>query len=414
MVDAIITGGLTLANSGNHFLDVLAFTPMGIPAFPTAAGQVLLTASSEKGPIPVYSPLISFLTSTPPFGLGRPLNTGANGVFLFGYDWRDGINVQATALSAFVDSVLRATGAPKVVLLTHSLGGPIARAYYLSSTTNAAKVDQVISIAGGFNGVPFPLKILAMGDEWVDTFSFLFWELSIDEWETQSLAQNWPTAYFQQPNSDLWFFDHGATTASGATIDRRYIRELRTTQAMPSTTVASHQSWVARNHNAALMSAAASFFAPLPTQMGDFVNGTGDIFHHRIFSRGHRTVVGVQLTEDADIGGKYSRKQAIQGDGDKTVPYHGHLGKTALSDDRTYVLVNGAPNAGDVRHLPLANNSNTFSLLSGMLDGTLCTQPQAAELGLGFLSHKDVVEDHTQTLVDGDTEYEQLPSDRIP
>jgi pimeloyl-ACP methyl ester carboxylesterase len=49
-------------------------------------------------------------------------------VWAFGYDWRQSNAVHAARLSAFIDSVLEAEGATSAILVTHSMGGLVARA----------------------------------------------------------------------------------------------------------------------------------------------------------------------------------------------------------------------------------------------------------------------------------------------
>ncbi len=56
------------------------------------------------------------------------------------------IGASAGQLSAFVDQVLAATGAPKVDLVGHSQGGMMPR-FYINSLGGAAKVDKLVALA---------------------------------------------------------------------------------------------------------------------------------------------------------------------------------------------------------------------------------------------------------------------------
>ena len=161
-------------------------------------------------------------------------------MYLFNLDWRDNNRTQAARLNTFIDMVLgrpdvMAAGITKVVVIAHSYGGPVARSYYLNPANGAqSKVDQVMSFGGGFSGVVVPLRVLEAGDTWNKGYGFGPLSVGVAAWETKALAQNWPTAYFQLPNSQSWFLDHGLTLLNGLgtpTIkpaNRAYIRDFRT------------------------------------------------------------------------------------------------------------------------------------------------------------------------------------------
>jgi hypothetical protein len=258
-VDYLIAGALLGGNQGNHYLDAIAFNIGGTATHPEIVpGTVFYDV--DKGPLGienVYKPLIDFLTRPRPGWAGRPLcnglnpptpttgtelcfdvssgvngpvMSGRNAVYLFNLDWRESIPTQEARLRVFVDTVLTRTDvtAKKVVLITHSYGGPVARGYYLNPANGAqAKVDQVISIGGGFQGVVKLLDVIERGT--TDPWGIKLGTLSggIAEWETKALFENWPTSYFQMPNSEDWFFDHG-TAIGGKVVNRSYIRDLRT------------------------------------------------------------------------------------------------------------------------------------------------------------------------------------------
>ena len=380
------------ANRGNHYFDVLKYDDHGHNTVfaQIGSGTVLQQVNLAPGGIlnqPIYKPLLDFLTGAPPNGLGRPLNSGANGLYLFPYDWRADLPDQAARLEAFVDTVLsrpevQAAHVQKVVLLTHSLGGPISRAYYLSSPS---KVDQVISIAGGFGGVILPLKILTMGDTWGFGIGFGALTVGFTEWETQALAQNWGTAYFQLPSSDLWFSDDGAI------FDRSYIRDER--QPLPHSHQAS-MSWIQLHNNATLTTRAESFFTSTSPSLDDFRAGTGSIPHHRIISKGRMdTVVAIRIYTGTSDACQFAmqtglpvnpaecvpitRYEPIHGDGDSTVPYHGLLGTIAPSEDRIYVL----DNVNDhVEHFALTTRPEVHNLIASLLDGSVTNQTQVAAI----------------------------------
>ena len=385
-------------NRGNHYLDVLAFDDSGANTlFPNIQrGSVIRTLSLGPAGVPsmdFYEPLFHYLIDT----LGRPLNSGANGLYPYLYDWRGDMPDQAAGLGSFIDQVLTSTGAPKVVVITHSLGGPVARSYYLSSPANAAKVDQVISIGGGFAGVTKPVKILAMGDTWGFGWGYGPLTAGLAEWEIEALAQNWGTAYFQAPNSEGWFADD---VSRGGSYDRRYVADERLLGSPPGSSYSAHMNWIEDTYNGSIAGRADAFFQGLNPDVGNFGSGTGPVYHQRLFSLGVDTDGGPRLFSAPSALCAWAAatlnpialvecvpvtwREPLIADGDGTVTYHGMLGLTDPRDDRTYVVRN-------VEHLDLAKSHSAHLLIGEMLAGATCSQPLGGA-NHGFSSHLQVEE----------------------
>ncbi len=428
----------------NHYLDVLRFDSNGhntlLPNKWIQPGTVLSQVSipdvkTNGDPITiltdVYKPLIDFITTG--LGLQRPLcqtatgvctgpggvpvASGSNGLYLFPYDWRGSLADESARLSTYVDAVLnrpdvKAAGITKVVLISHSYGGPISRAYYMEGS-NAAKVDQLISMGGGFGGVPLVDKILEMGDTW-GFGGRLAGPLTygLADWEIKELAQNWPTSYTQSPNSEDWFADD---TTQGGTFNRSYIRDFRSSvpgfPGVPGElhSYASSSTWLRNNHNYTVSTDTAFYFNSHPW-LGNFKYGTQGVYHQRIVSKGLPTVGGVRIFNApsaacnaalAELADSPSVPRAIAAtavataecpvdvtwrvpyniDGDGTVPYHGAVGTVAKGDDHVYVI-------DGVVHLDIPKNNQVHNLLRNMLQGLVCSQSQAP----GFESQATAVE----------------------
>jgi pimeloyl-ACP methyl ester carboxylesterase len=392
------------ANRGNHYLDVLQYDSNGYnTVYPQiGAGTILEQAnlSSLGWPNePIYDLLINFLTSDPN-GPGRPLNQGHNGLYLFPYDWRADLPDQVQQLSDFVENqVLNRSdvSAQQVVLLSHSLGGLVGRAYYLSSPD---RVAQMISVSGGFGGILLPLKILTMGDIWGFGFEIGSLRVGFAEWETEALGQNWGTAYYQLPNSDQWFSDDKSRIGPEGR-DRSYIRDETDSSAIVHiNNYGDSVRWIQLHHNALVTDRAETFYANLPTIMGDFSRGTGNIPHHRLFSRGVMTTVNaIRIYTTPAEAAKFAiatgastsvaavapviQYEVVTGDGDGTVPYHGLLGNIALDEQKVYVFND------NVDHISIIRNSGIHLLIKALLDGTVTNQPQAHALDSRFLSPND-------------------------
>lgn len=66
-------------------------------------------------------------------------------VFALDYGWSNSIKRSARTLGVFVDGVLQATGAEKVAIVGHSLGGVIPRAY-MRAEGGAGKVSELVTL----------------------------------------------------------------------------------------------------------------------------------------------------------------------------------------------------------------------------------------------------------------------------
>ncbi|MFH8933793.1 esterase/lipase family protein [Streptomyces griseosporeus] len=67
------------------------------------------------------------------------------------YDWRQSNVTTAQQLSAEIDRLLTATGAAKVDIVSHSMGGLSSR-YYLKNLDGTARVDAWVSLGGPNHG----------------------------------------------------------------------------------------------------------------------------------------------------------------------------------------------------------------------------------------------------------------------
>lgn len=124
-------------------------------ATPTATGpqDPLITVHGWLGVVNVWQPLINRL-STEGYVQGEDL-------FQFDYDWGQSNITTAQELAAFVDQVLAQTGADRVDIVSHSMGG-ISSRWCIKFDGCEGKVDQWISYAGANQG-----SFLAAGCAWL-------------------------------------------------------------------------------------------------------------------------------------------------------------------------------------------------------------------------------------------------------
>ena len=124
-------------------------------------------------------------------------------LFVFPYDWRLDIkeSVDApytsavTSLKSKIDDVLSKTGAKKVDIVAHSMGGLLTK-YYLSHY-GASKVDKFIDVATPHLGSPESSLILLFGD---DVNIRLFGFSILNKSEVKKISQNMPSVYELLPS----------------------------------------------------------------------------------------------------------------------------------------------------------------------------------------------------------------------
>ncbi|MDR3577949.1 MAG: alpha/beta fold hydrolase [Anaerolineaceae bacterium] len=130
------------------------------------------------------------------------LNSDDYPIYTFPYDWRLSLENNAKLLDIRVEEIRNVTGAKKVILLGHSMGGLVAR-QYISAKSWASKVDKVISVGSPYWGAPQAADVMREGKtgiKFVDYFSKLLGKTITD------MVRNSPgsmellpsRAYFQQ------------------------------------------------------------------------------------------------------------------------------------------------------------------------------------------------------------------------
>jgi pimeloyl-ACP methyl ester carboxylesterase len=135
-------------------VDVIAANPV-MAAIAQSAQQTVEVHYAQRGWPTVartyYGDLLLLLETT--FNIGTPLlTTLSNPVHAFGYDWRLSNAINATKLSAKIDEVLAVhEDSNNVILVTHSMGGLVARAACLDETVQT-KVRGVIHVAQPITG----------------------------------------------------------------------------------------------------------------------------------------------------------------------------------------------------------------------------------------------------------------------
>jgi len=130
---------------------------------------------------------------------------GYENVFFFGYDWRLDNLENADKLAAYIDTVLEKTGAKKVNIVAHSMGGLLTSGY-LSKYKAEGKINQVVTCGTPFSGAQNAVNTLRGGAEVFDPYGMgdfasallpvsasmpsLYELMPLSGWQTLSLVEN--------------------------------------------------------------------------------------------------------------------------------------------------------------------------------------------------------------------------------
>lgn len=115
-------------------------------------------------------------------------------VVYYGWDWRKSPLAAVSGLDAKVDDLLERTKADEVVLMAHSMGGLVARAYV---DENPAKVDRVVTLGTPYLGAPKIWLALSQGRtdphfNWLDDI--------VRDRELSLFARTSPGTFFAYPS----------------------------------------------------------------------------------------------------------------------------------------------------------------------------------------------------------------------
>jgi pimeloyl-ACP methyl ester carboxylesterase len=221
-------------------------------------------------------------------------------VYPFGYDWRLDLKDTANNLDTFIDQVIATTGANKVDIVDHSLGGLLAR-YYVTSI-GANKVGQVISLGTPFLGAPKSLLALRWG-------SSGFWDSDligigpVYPPRVEEISQNAPAFYQILPTARYFDVNGGGYFR----VDGQ-LKDLNQTRFLINT-----------DHNADLAIDAENFHS---NAMDDWGNYPLDVNFTLILGSGELNTPG-ELHEHTIInwqGFEFVIRDIIYTDGDGTVP----------------------------------------------------------------------------------------------
>lgn len=175
----------------DDYFDILKLKPDG----QTVEAPLVLNETMYDGS---YGQVIPFFEQN-----GYKLNQE---LFVFNYDWRKDLRLTSSSLDAKINSILTLTGASKVDIVAHSMGGLVAREY-IRDSQQAQKVNKLIQLGTPHLGsVKF---IKAINEGICLKFDIKIGCLSIAPSEVKDVLQNMPGGYTLLPSAIYYqFYDN--------------------------------------------------------------------------------------------------------------------------------------------------------------------------------------------------------------
>ena len=140
------------------------------------------------------------------------------------YNSINGVNAGANTLKSKVDALLQKTGKSKVDIVTHSMGGLVAR-YYMKVKGGASKVDQIVNVATPHKGTAWAYAALGQagkdmrpGSSVINKIKGYYPGLNLYSWCDEIVIPYWSAKVGNSKNIGCW--EHIATTWSSNVISK--------------------------------------------------------------------------------------------------------------------------------------------------------------------------------------------------
>ncbi len=361
-------------------------TPALLPVdYRIAVGKILAGTDPSLSPLDFYGNMMYYLQrkgydfrpndgthmSGGLIGLATPKIPS---LFAFPYDWRLDNATHFTALDSRIDEALKQNpNAKKVILLAHSMGGYIARAYILSSAERAAKVDSLITMGAPYWGAPKPYYGAVSG--------YTFGNKTVRQELMKILIQNFPAAYQLMPNYPF-IKDANANDRRLTLKESSRIRYKGFTDVTPTINISKDKYEETADNiwslNTGLVKLAEDFNRPFGSRDNPRDNPTplpAGVKHYVIIGTGVQTLMFFRMRNArvpperfVELDGRKVVLEPIFGNGDGTVPLHGSRIRTAT---RTYYipyLERWGPDNSSA-HGDLPANTTVQKIVGEIIDG---------------------------------------------
>ncbi len=194
--EVIWLNGTQAALPGNDdYFDALRMLPNGKDS------QAHITPTGKA--LSVYDPTINYLIEQG-YVLGDDL-------FVYGYDWRKDLTETSNDFNLYLTAILQQKSTSKADIITHSMGGLVARKY-IENPDSASKVNKLVTVAPPFLGSIESLKNLVYGGcltrPQLENSLFC---IGIPNSEVRDVYQNWISGYQLLPSKKYYDFYNGST-----------------------------------------------------------------------------------------------------------------------------------------------------------------------------------------------------------
>jgi|GEM_PF-1238707 len=281
-------------------------------------------------------------------------------LFLFPYDWRYGVSgvypdgkTNSQLLAEKIAQIRRQTGADKVDVIAHSLGGLIVKKYVMDSTD--PKIDKLVFVGVPNLGSPLADKALLMGHG--------FNILGLLSEEIKKLSLNMPLAYDLLPSQDYY------------NVKGSYIETVSANYLQPETKNLNQEETIAYLENKGLNSAAINNATNLHTDDFDSYDvRQKSIDVYNITGCKSGTIQGVKDQQRADGTSALYPLGEFNESGDNTVPFESADSIKADDNKKFYAIKanhGSMPSQDGIRQkivniltgsqLPVGNNIITYA-----------------------------------------------------
>lgn len=260
----------------------------------TGRDGLVATAAKQN----VYQSTIDFLDQI-----------AANRWAAYTYDWRRAVPVSVDGLDAAIDQLLADTGAKRVVLMAHSMGGLVSRAY-IGDAGHADKVTRFVTLGTPYWGAPKSHFALLEGDTDTPGSPMIDLDMFTSARDLQRFAQNASGAFWLYPSANFgpWLSVAGAVQDAGG-VDN-WIAALGATPALLDSAQAGHAQLDGFVSNGidyrVVVGVGLATVTQVAIRSGDIANGKATIIGQwadLTYGSGDGTVPARSATQGASEGG---------------------------------------------------------------------------------------------------------------
>jgi pimeloyl-ACP methyl ester carboxylesterase len=350
---------------GRRYVKMLFMNEKGDPLEEVSPGDIIRHAHDwlpEVGPnVAVYNSFVESIQSKLyEDGQSKWSYKEKKNFFVWGYDWRLDNTGHLSALDKFVYQKMAETKSSKVILIGHSMGGLIARAY---AVRHPQRVAMIISIGSPFAGSPKPFYGLVMG--------YTFGNTKVVPQDMKELFQNTPSVFQLLPQ---YHFVIDARSGSAKIPNREFYQKITYKKEGNESTWLTPWKWFAspsnRSMNIALLDRAKPFYDIVGTSLHP-KRLDNNLKHYVVIGVGVRTLEGYDMRESQKSSLKYGDDIVMLeprwGDGDGTVPVE----SANISEEsavKYFIHHKQGPDSSAV-HGDLTNNKKVQEIVRSILLG---------------------------------------------